>query len=484
MGLPEASFALECPYRNDGRGQPPTSTAQLSARLLPLLLFASLLLNAITSTADPFGIYDAGPFALQGTPPAGVAISYDTSLDPAPAAQHTEDDLWQRLRTGMRLGELDTPLVQKQENWFLDRPAYLESAFRRARLYLYHIVEAVEARRLPMEIALLPVIESAYNPRALSSSNATGIWQFVPATGRVYGLKQNGWYDGRQDIVTATAAALDYLARLHGMFGNWELALAAYNCGEGCVTRAIARNQARGQPTDYLNLDLPQETRNYVPRLIAVSNLVRDPETHGIKLATLPNRPYFQEVTLPYPMEARAAARLAGIDLEEVLDLNPGFRHHVLHTESQKTLLLPVASLEAFRANLEAEESHRLRLRSYSASKGEVLSRIAQRFDVTVRWLQDHNPLRLNRGKIAQAQTIMLPPSATAAAPATTPAATRVAVAKRPARPTLRTHTVRRGDTLVALAKRYKVSVADIRVHNGALKVLRPGAKIQIPLDS
>ena len=393
-------------------------------------------------------------------------------------------DLWQRLRANMALAELDSPLLATQENWFASRPAYLDTSFKRAQPYLFHIVDEVEARGLPGELALLPVIESAYNPRAKSPANASGIWQFIPSTGKVFGLKQNGWYDGRQDVITATEAALDYLEKLHGMFGDWQLALAAYNCGEGCVSRAIARNRSKGLPTDYTSLDLPAETRNYVPRLMAVRNIVREPLRFGIALIDMPNQPFFQQVSLPYPIEAKTAARLAGMEMDELLSLNPGFRRHVIHADSQDNLLLPLDKVDAFRANFEAEESQRIRMRSYSASKGEVLSKIADRFNVTLQWLKDHNPLETKRGKITQAQTLMLPPSAAKVAQAerTTKAATT-----RPARgsrSSVRTHTIRRGDTLSSLAKRYKVTVADIRELNGRLKVLKPGAKIQIPLNS
>jgi membrane-bound lytic murein transglycosylase D len=416
--------------------------------------------------------------AAEGTQVASIdsTASFGTPSAPAAVAEEALTDLWERLRMGMDMPELDSPLVETHENWFLNRPAYLETAFRRARLYLFHIVEEVEARGMPAEIALLPVVESAYNPRALSPQKASGIWQFIPSTGKVYGLKQNGWYDGRQDVVSATDAALDYLERLQDMFGSWELALAAYNCGEGCVSRAIARNRARGLPTDYLSLDLPKETRNYVPRLLAVRNLVREPERYGLELEPIANQPYFRQVDLPYPIEAKTAARLAGMDLEQLLALNPGFRRRALHTDSQDRLFLPADRLAAFQANLQAEESQRIRLRSYAARKGELLTAIADRYDVTIQWLKDHNPLELKRGKIAQAQTLMLPPG------------TRIAAApvqaKTPARPKVRTHTVRRGDTLSALAKRYRVTVADLREYNGTLKVLRPGAKLQIPLDS
>ncbi|TCJ13193.1 LysM peptidoglycan-binding domain-containing protein [Parasulfuritortus cantonensis] len=442
----------------------------MNARLCFLLLLAGPFL---TSPALAAGQVDSQVANV------GVSISYDSTLDLEAASQRAESDLWQRMRAGMKLGDLDSPLVDRQISWFLDHPAYLEAASKRARLFLYHITEQVEARGLPMELALLPVVESAYNPRALSHANASGIWQFMPATGRIFGLKQNGWYDGRQDVLTATDAALDYLAKLKTMFGDWQLALAAYNCGEGCVTRAIARNQTLGQPTDYRSLDLPAETRNYVPRLLAVRNLILEPERYGVRLADIPNRPYFEKVSLPYPIEARTAARMADVDMDELLELNPGFRRHVIHAESQDTLLLPVDKVDTFRAAFDAEESHKIRLRSYVASKGELLSRIADRFDVTVKWLQDHNPLSVKRGKLAQAQTLFLPPSA--ARPMARPVATTT---RKVARPSVRKHTVRRGDTLFSLAKRYKVSIADIRELNGAIKVLHPGEKINIPLDS
>lgn len=404
------------------------------------------------------------------------AAPVDLSAEIAAAAV-PEIDLWARLRDNMRLEDLDSPLVASQETWFVNRPAYLETSFKRARLYLFHIVEAVEARGLPGELALLPVVESAFNPRAQSPANASGIWQFIPSTGKVFGLKQNGWYDGRRDVIAATEAALDYLERLHGMFGRWELALAAYNCGEGCVSRAIARNKARGLPTDYLSLDLPPETRQYVPKLMAVRNLVRDPESYGVNLIAMPNQPYFQQVNLPYPIEAKVAARLAGMEMEELLALNPGFRRHVIHAESQDRLLLPLDKLDTFNARFQAEESQRLRLRSYSAQKGELLTRIADRFDVTVQWLKDHNPLEVKRGKLAQSQTLLLPPTrATATAQARPPS-------KPVARAAPRTHTVRKGDTLFALAKRYQVSVAELRERNGALKILRPGDTLHIPSD-
>lgn len=450
---------------------------KLKRHLLPLLI--GLSLSPVVQGAG-VEIYPVPMYAMLGQPVTPTAL-------PALADAATEADLWQRLRAGMALDDLGSPLVREQERYFGNRISYMENALRRARPYLYHIVEAIEARGLPAEIALLPLIESAYNPRAASPAKALGMWQFMPATGRIYGLKQNDWYDGRKDVVSATTAALDHLKKLHYLYGDWHLALAAYNCGDGCVNRAIARNVAKGLPTDYLSLDLPSETRNYVPRLLAVRNLVREPWRYGLAMQPLANQPYFQEVRLPYPVEARTAARLAGIGLDELLELNPGFRRQVIHAESQSRLLLPVDRLDAFRSRLEAEESQRIRMRSYRANQGELLAEIAKRFDVTVQWLKEHNPLQIKQGKIARNQTLLLPPSRTAEAggqatrggrPAGTPAA------KKATHAAVRTHTVRKGDTLSSLAKRYKVSVADIREHNDSLGILRPGTKIHIPLDS
>ncbi|HSQ05869.1 MAG TPA: transglycosylase SLT domain-containing protein, partial [Burkholderiales bacterium] len=189
--------------------------------------------------------------------------------------------MWERVRRGFALPVFDNPLVHEWENWYSSRPDYVARMIERSSRYLYHVMEEVERRHMPAEIALLPMIESAYNPQAYSKSHASGIWQFIPSTGKLYGLRQNWWYDGRRDIIAATNAALDYLEKLYGMFGSWDLALASYNWGEGAVSRAIARNQAKGLPTDYESLAMPSETRGYVPKLIAVKNIITDPARFG-----------------------------------------------------------------------------------------------------------------------------------------------------------------------------------------------------------
>jgi len=204
---------------------------------------------------------------------------------------------------------MDSPLVAENEAWYVSRPDYIRRFVDRGSLYLHHIVEEVEKRGMPMEIALLPVIESAFTPKAHSRAKASGLWQFIPSTGKNYGLTQDWWRDNRNDVVAATSAALNYLQRLHDMFGSWELALAAYNSGEGRVSRAIAANQKKGLPTDFLSLKLPDETRNYVPRLIAVKNIVLAPASYGIELESVPDQPYFTAVPAPHKIDVPLAAK-------------------------------------------------------------------------------------------------------------------------------------------------------------------------------
>lgn len=418
------------------------------------------------------------PQAVHASGAPELKISYalaSASAAPADPADPNQSDLWSRIRAGFSLPESDPQLTRVHEAWYTGHAAYLARAIQRSRPYLFHIVEEVEKRGMPMEIALLPMIESAYNPMALSPQKASGIWQFIPATGRIYGLQQNAWYDGRRDILQATQAALDYLARLHQMFGDWELALAAYNCGEGCVARAQSRNGGGG----YAGIKLPTETRHYVPKLIAVRNILQDPQRFGLNVDSIANEPYFMQVNLSRPMEARSAARLAEMDLEEFLSLNPAFQRRVIHTDTRGVLLLPADRVETFQFNLHRQGKDK-GLQSYQARRGEKASGIAAKFGVTLEWLKEHNPLNLYRGKVAQPQTLLVPmagkgetkPALATGKPLKTAAA---------GKPAMRTHRVRKGDTLSRVAKLYKVKVADIRRWNQDAEVLKPGTLLAIP---
>jgi membrane-bound lytic murein transglycosylase D len=409
-----------------------------------------------------------------------LKISYSlATLSESLGHEETQGDLWARIRAGFKLPESDPRLTRLHEQWFTSRPAYLERAVQRSRLYLFHIAEEVEKRGMPMEIALLPIIESAFNPQAMSPMKASGIWQFIPSTGKVYGLQQNAWYDGRRDILLATRAALDYLQNLHQMFGDWELALAAYNCGEGCVARA----QSRGRGNDYASIKLPNETRNYVPKLVAVRNIIQDPERFGIRLDAVANEAYFMQVNLSRPMEARQAARLAEMTLDEFLSLNPAFQRRVIYSDAHSILLLPADRVETFQFNLHRQGADKL-LQTYAARPGENASGIAAKFGVSLDWLKEYNPLKLHKGKVAKPQTLVVP----LAKATSQPAPVAMAQAEVPVRnasagkPVMRTHTVRKGDTLSRVAKLYNVKVADIRRWNENAEPLMPGSKLAIPI--
>jgi len=370
---------------------------QISA--LPRLVLAAIALvcgtvAAATST-DTAGIV---PELKIGYTPNGLTAAQDSR----------PRDLWDRIRMGFRLSEVNPDLTRRHERWYAERSDHLLRAIDRSRPYLYHIVDEVEKRDMPMEVALLPLIESAFNPMAESPRQATGIWQFIPSTGRVFGLQQNAWYDGRRDVLAATRAALDYLQVLYRRFGSWELALAAYNCGEGCVARAIARNRAQGLSTAYAALPLPTETQHYVPKLLAVRNLVRDPLSTGISLQAVANEPYFVQVKISQPMLTRQAAKLADISMEEFLTLNPAFRRRVIHTDA-RGVLLPADKVEVFHHNLQKKETQRDGLQVYQGRKGEAVDGIVRRFGVSLEWLKEHNPLKLSRGKLTKDQVLYVP---------------------------------------------------------------------------
>ena len=455
-----------------------TALSPLRSRLrplvFPLVLSFGLLAVSFAAQSDARSETQADAAPL---PQAALKISYSIAALPAlePAAEY---DLWSRIRTGFKLPESDPALTRAHERAFSKNAAFMEQIADRSKPYLFYIVDEVERRGMPMEIALLPIIESAFNPQALSPMQAAGIWQFIPSTGKVYGLQQNAWYDGRRDILQATHAALDYLQKLHSMFGDWELALAAYNCGEGCVARA----QSRGAGNQYSTIKLPKETRNYVPKLIAVRNIIRNPENFSVNLDRIPNEPYFLQVNLKHPMEARQAARMAEMDLEDFLKLNPAFQRRVIHTATQSVLLLPTDKVEVFQFNLN-KKGGQYRLQNYTARQGENASNIAKEFGVTLAWLKENNPLKLYQGKVAKSQTLIVPMAKERVVrEGTSPS--KVSAAKASVKTVTRTHKIRKGDTLARVAKLYNVKIADIREWNAHAEPLRLGAKLTIPQPS
>ncbi len=265
------------------------------------------------------------------------------------------DNLWQRLRAGYKLQVKDNEEIERTVEYFSRKPRFFENISQRARPYLYYIVQELERRKMPLELALLPAIESSFQPTALSPKKAAGVWQFIPSTGRNYGLRQNRFYDGRRDVLASTRAALDYLEKLNEMFnGDWLLSVAAYNCGEGAVQRAIRKNEAREKPTDFWALDLPRETRQYVPNLIAVSKIVAEPEKHDVKLTYITNRPYLQNVNVGTQINLNLAAKLAGLSTHEFNRLNPGYRLGVTDPDGPHLLTLPIDKIDNFKQQLTA----------------------------------------------------------------------------------------------------------------------------------
>ena len=311
-----------------------------------LVIFAALLI-AFSAQAAPGQFVNL--LGTQGTAPIADEVNAgDPRIERLVGAP---DDVWERIRRGFAMPDLAGRRVTSSEEWYAARPELVQSILSRARRYLYYLVEEVERRGMPAEIALLPLVESGFNPKAVSDAQAAGLWQFIPATGSRYGLAQDPHYDARRDVVSSTAAALDYLQFLHATYRDWALALAAYNWGEQSLTRAIELSRARGQDGSFATLSLPEETRNYVPRLQAVKNLVAEPGRFGIELGQLPNEPYFTVIRTQTPLSLAAAASFAGISLDELVLLNPGLSTTHIAGRQGISLVLPVESAAEFRSN-------------------------------------------------------------------------------------------------------------------------------------
>ncbi|MES2770490.1 MAG: transglycosylase SLT domain-containing protein [Pseudomonadota bacterium] len=417
---------------------------------------------------DPPGAGKALP-VVELSAPALVAETLDLTIEP--------DDLIERLRNGFSMPNINNELVLYHQQWYLNRPDYLRRVVERSRLYLHYIVEELNKRGMPTELALLPMVESAYNPMAYSRSQASGLWQFIPSTGKTYKLEQNWWVDQRRDIIASTSAALDYLQLIYQMHGDWHLALAAYNWGEGSVKRAINKNKSKGLPTDYLSLSMPNETRNYVPKLQALKNVFSSPTLLAqIGLQSLPNRPYFSTLSQPNNIDVKIAAKLAGMPISEFLALNPAHNRPVI--KSDTPLVIPTDKLETFTNNLERYQEEDKPLSSwqaYTLRSGEKIEKVAPRFGMSLANLKAVNGIT-GRIKVRAGQTLLvagrddgeldmsaldqpiqpITPRLNANNAGETASATK----------TPRSHLVSKGDTLKTLAKRYQLSVLELKQAN------------------
>ena len=395
--------------------------------LVPLVLLLSACAEVPISEDGPLST--STPPLQQESTPAAVATTPRASppaLPPlAPAPQlavarepsapvvrmpepETPKDLWHRINKGYALRPMDNDAVRDWENWYSSRPDYVARMIERSSRYLYHIVEQVEKRGMPMEVALLPMIESAYNPVAYSRSHASGIWQFIPSTGKHYGLRQNWWYDGRRDILAATGAALDYLEKLYRQFNDWPLALAAYNWGEGAVGRAIERNRAKGLPTDYESLTVPAETRGYVPKLMAVKNIISNPARYGLVIASIPNEPYFETLIVAKHIDVKVAAKMAEMPIEEFKFLNPGHNKLVIKAGEAERIVLPKNKVATFLANYNGHDKRLVSWQAVTLQRGQKAESVAAQHGMTLAELKEVNGLA-HQTRFAVGQPLLVP---------------------------------------------------------------------------
>jgi peptidoglycan lytic transglycosylase D len=385
------------------------------------------------------------------------------------------DDLWQRLRDGFAMPDLDNALVREKTAYYAARPEYLQRIFDRSRIYLYHIVEELEKRGLPTELALLPMVESAFNPMAYSRAHASGLWQFVPGTGRRFELQQNWWYDGRRDIVESTKAALDYLTFLYEMHGDWHLALASYNWGEGAVARAIAKNRAAKLPTDYWSLSMPAETRHYIPKLQALKNIIANPVPLGITLDPIPNQPYFTTYTKLRDIDVQLAAKLAEMPVEQFIALNPGFSRPIIRASVTPRIVLPADKVDIFHDNLaKYDGSSLVSWKTYHPKKGETFESIAKKFSMTLGQLKEVNGIS---PRMRTVPNLLVVPSSRAAVEAR-----KLPLMYAPPIPILMRrifHTVKPGETLASISRRYGVAIEDVKRWNPGAR-LTPGQKVAL----
>ena len=481
-----------------------------SPRLTLSLLLISGLLGACASTVPLTDDSPAAPSERNALPnkpwsePASAAPAVTAPVAPAPVTAAAEAlledslrpgvkvdlnevpaqaDLWARLRSGFAMPDLDNEGVRRAETWYSARPDYVQRMTERGSRYLFHIIEEVEKRGMPAELALLPFIESAFRTEALSSAKAVGMWQFMPATGRDFDLKQNIFRDDRRDVLASTRAALDYLGRLHKMFGDWHLALAAYNWGQGNVAKAIARNQKAGLPTDYESLRMPEETRYYIPKLQAVKNIVLEPQKFALGLPAVANHPYFLSVKIDRDMDVDVAARLAGMGEDEFKQFNPQMNKPVILAASTAQVLLPYDNASAFAVNLAA---HRGPLATWTAwvvpktmKPADAAKQVGMR-EAALREINRIPPKML----VKKGSTLLVPRAAHRIEDVSEHLADNASISLAPDVPPQQrmSHRAGKGETVASIATRYRVSPAQIARWNkvSTKAAFKPGQMVVI----
>jgi membrane-bound lytic murein transglycosylase D len=455
-----------------------------------LLLGACAHQAAVPPKREPVVLPEPPPAAQtpiaaadSGTPSAAPSITMPREWQHHNGEDY--DDLFDRMRAGFAFDEVQEPAIDVQLAWFEHNPDYLERVFQRGQRYLYHIITEVEARGMPLEFALLPVVESAYEPFAYSRSRAAGLWQFIPDTGSRFGLKRDWWYDGRRDVVESTRAALDYLQALHDQFnGDWLLAIAAYNVGENSVQRELDFNRANGKPADFWHLRLPQETRAYVPKLLALKRLMAEPERYGLEFAVIPNEPYFAVIDTDSQIDLKIAAQLAGTSYDELVALNPGYNRWATDPEGPHRMLVPIDNADAFDTALKTlGPDDRVRYASREVTRKDTLAGIAKQYGTTVAVLTKINDIK--GGKVAPGETLKIPEISGQLPDKVLLAAARVDrpetdVGGRRQRQIV--YRVRGGETLSSIARRHGMPVSTLaRLNNmGAQETLVKGQRLVI----
>ncbi|OGB49562.1 MAG: lytic transglycosylase [Burkholderiales bacterium RIFCSPLOWO2_12_67_14] len=438
---------------------------------------------ATTTTPDPTASTAPPTLSVFPSAPLSEIGAASTNL-PAVVTLAAPTDLWDRIRRGFAMNDLDNELVRDREQWYATRPDYIQRMTERSSRYLFHIVEEIERRNMPMELALLPFIESAFNPQAVSSARAAGMWQFMPATGQSFDLKQNIFRDDRRDVLASTRAALDYLQQLHGRFGDWHLALAAYNWGQGNVNRAITRNQRAGLPTGYLDLSMPMETRMYVPKLQAVKNILARPEAFNTTLPLIGNHPFFDTVTLERDMDVAVIAQLAGVSERDFRALNPSLNRPVVMAAGTPNILLPWDNAVVFQQNLQTFSGPLASWTAWVVPTTMTAAQAAARVGMSEAELREVNNIP-PRMRVRAGSSLLVPRSQTRNGDVPLHVADNGHLSLQP-EVMLRRRSVRarKGDTLSRLASRYGVSAVSVAGWNRlAINArLKPGQRITLML--
>ena len=457
-----------------------------------------LLLSGCQHLATDAG-NDTLPAPLPETPAhipdEAIASTEPVVVDVLPAEPVIEEatpppvgDLWERIRGGLQFATVENDDVLAQRAWFERNQEYMDRVSLRAQRYMHHIVERIEARGLPMDLALLPIVESAFHPYAYSRSRASGIWQFMPRTGKGYGMEQNWWQDGRRDVIRSTDAALEYLTRLHRMFdGDWLLALAAYNAGEGNIMRAIKKNKRAGKPTDFWSLKLRRETSAYVPKMLALAQLLREQDKFALRFQPIPDQQYFAQVQVGSQIDLALAAELSGTSEDELYQLNPQFNRWATDPKGPHYLLVPLANAERFQQALnETPHEERVKWASYTVKSGDNLGRIAKQFRTSIELLRSTNKIKGNSIRVGQ-QLLIPKAGSKTEVPGTLVASlsprqkaelNRVASQRENASE----YQVEKGDTLWSISRRHNMKLQELLALNDlhSKSALKPGQILKV----